>query len=158
MPSWFRVEVRCDSCRLCGQGRNNGDQKCLPNFASQLFFKFCLTLAFHAGSLLLLKIFDFLGVPTLLTCLKFACLSLKVMIKACLLHQEVPRDDLEPRSHDSTYSGKVFHVFNPRSPSTLERKDSGEKSCKEKFDIVLQPRLVDHGAHYSFILLEEVLW
>lgn len=58
--------------------------------------------------------------PTLLTCLKFTCLSLKVMIKACLLHQEVPRDDLEPRSHDSTYSGKVFHVFNPRSPSTLE--------------------------------------
>ena len=65
------------------------------------------------------------GVPSL-SCLKVECFSLKVMIKACLLHQEVPRDDLEPRSHDSTYSGKVFHVFNPRSPSTLEWKDWDE--------------------------------
>lgn len=43
------------------EGTDNGDQKCLPNFASQLFLILCLTLAFHAGSLLLLKTFDFLG-------------------------------------------------------------------------------------------------
>lgn len=48
----------------------------------------------------------------------------------------------------------MFSILAVRAPW----RDSGEKSCKEKFDIVLQPRLVDHGAHYSFILLEEVLW